>query len=278
MKTRIKWVEGVSFVARDRQRPLGRRRRRARKPAAATSARGRWNCVLAGAAACTRVRRRLDPEEGAPAGGRLRRRGRGRAGAGRAQGVHGSSLRLRVAGRGLDPRQVERAVKLSKEKYCSATIMLGKTAEITYADRDRRRRPRARCRHAPASAAGASSASLAAAAPDSVPSGRRAAIPRTTTSVVTDGASRSHRRTSASSGTGSPLRSRSLLDVEQAQVICRDTRGASSVRRQPAAPSRPCARPDRRPAARRARVAHLSRPATARRDEHRAARVDSMST
>ena len=41
-------------------------------------------------------------------------------------------LRYRVAGRGLDPRQVERAVKLSKEKYCSATIMLAKTAEITY--------------------------------------------------------------------------------------------------------------------------------------------------
>ncbi len=37
-----------------------------------------------------------------------------------------------VAGRGLDHGQVERAVKLSKEKYCSATIMLAKTAEITY--------------------------------------------------------------------------------------------------------------------------------------------------
>ena len=37
-----------------------------------------------------------------------------------------------VAGRGLDPRQVERAVKLSKDKYCSATIMLGRTAEISY--------------------------------------------------------------------------------------------------------------------------------------------------
>src|SRR5947208_9220223 len=41
-------------------------------------------------------------------------------------------LRYRVAGRGLDPRQVERAVKLSKEKYCSATIMLAKSAEITF--------------------------------------------------------------------------------------------------------------------------------------------------
>ena len=37
-----------------------------------------------------------------------------------------------VAGHGLDRKQVERAVKLSKEKYCSATIMLGKTATITY--------------------------------------------------------------------------------------------------------------------------------------------------
>jgi putative redox protein len=41
-------------------------------------------------------------------------------------------FRYTVAGRGLDPRQVERAVKLSKDKYCSATIMLAKTAEITY--------------------------------------------------------------------------------------------------------------------------------------------------
>jgi putative redox protein len=39
-------------------------------------------------------------------------------------------LAYTIAGRGLDPRQVERAVKLSKEKYCSATIMLAKTAEI----------------------------------------------------------------------------------------------------------------------------------------------------
>ena len=41
-------------------------------------------------------------------------------------------LRYAVAGRGLDPKQVERAVKLSKDKYCSATQMLGKTAAITY--------------------------------------------------------------------------------------------------------------------------------------------------
>ena len=35
-----------------------------------------------------------------------------------------------VAGRGLDARQVERAVALSRDKYCSATAMLAKTATI----------------------------------------------------------------------------------------------------------------------------------------------------
>jgi putative redox protein len=36
-----------------------------------------------------------------------------------------------VTGKGLNPAHVERAIKLSKEKYCSATIMLAKTAEVT---------------------------------------------------------------------------------------------------------------------------------------------------
>jgi putative redox protein len=44
-----------------------------------------------------------------------------------------TSIRFRytVTGKGLDPAQVERAIRLSKEKYCSATAMLAKTAEIT---------------------------------------------------------------------------------------------------------------------------------------------------
>lgn len=37
-----------------------------------------------------------------------------------------------VTGRSLDPKRVEQAVKLSADKYCSASIMLGKTAEITH--------------------------------------------------------------------------------------------------------------------------------------------------
>ncbi|MDT9002164.1 OsmC family protein [Paucibacter sp. APW11] len=36
-----------------------------------------------------------------------------------------------VSGRGLSQAVVERAVALSHEKYCSASIMLGKTAEMT---------------------------------------------------------------------------------------------------------------------------------------------------
>ena len=41
-------------------------------------------------------------------------------------------MRYIVSGKSLQPAQVERAIKLSKEKYCSATIMLAKTAEIDF--------------------------------------------------------------------------------------------------------------------------------------------------
>lgn len=37
-----------------------------------------------------------------------------------------------VTGRNLAEKQVARAVELSAEKYCSASIMLGRTAEITH--------------------------------------------------------------------------------------------------------------------------------------------------
>ncbi len=40
-------------------------------------------------------------------------------------------MRFTVRGRGLKRNLVEHAVRLSHEKYCSASIMLGKTAEIT---------------------------------------------------------------------------------------------------------------------------------------------------
>jgi len=37
-----------------------------------------------------------------------------------------------VTGRNLNPAKVERAIQLSAEKYCSASIMLGATAAITH--------------------------------------------------------------------------------------------------------------------------------------------------
>ncbi len=37
-----------------------------------------------------------------------------------------------VSGKGLQASHVERAVRLSAEKYCSASMMLGKTAEISH--------------------------------------------------------------------------------------------------------------------------------------------------
>jgi putative redox protein len=131
MKARVKWVEGVSFVAEtgsghavvvDGAPDAGGRNLGARP----------MELVLAGTAACTAfdvvwiLRKARQPiadcvvdaeATRAPAEPKVFTR------------IH---FKYRVAGRGLDARQVERAVKLSKEKYCSATIMLAKTAEITY--------------------------------------------------------------------------------------------------------------------------------------------------
>ncbi|AMJ60142.1 OsmC family protein [Bosea sp. PAMC 26642] len=42
-------------------------------------------------------------------------------------------IAYRISGRGLSAAKAERAVTLSKEKYCSASIMLGATAAMTYA-------------------------------------------------------------------------------------------------------------------------------------------------
>ncbi len=41
-------------------------------------------------------------------------------------------LHFIVTGKSLDEKRVERAVQLSAEKYCSASIMLGKTADISH--------------------------------------------------------------------------------------------------------------------------------------------------
>jgi putative redox protein len=41
------------------------------------------------------------------------------------------NMHFTVTGKGLQSAAVERAIAMSHEKYCSATIMLGKTAEIS---------------------------------------------------------------------------------------------------------------------------------------------------
>lgn len=131
MKIRVKWVEQVSFVAESGSghavvvdgAPEAGGRNLGMRP---------MELLLAGAATCSAfdvvwiLRRARQPvadcvvdaeADRAPEEPRVFTR------------IH---LRYTVAGRGLDARQVERAVKLSKEKYCSATIMLGASAEITY--------------------------------------------------------------------------------------------------------------------------------------------------
>ncbi len=131
MKTRIKWTEGVSFVAETASghalvldgAPEAGGRNLGPRP---------MELVLAGTAACTafdvvwilkKARQSItdcvveaeaeravdDPKVFTH--------------------IH---LKYRVVGKGLKRAQVERAVKLSKEKYCSATLMLAKTAEISF--------------------------------------------------------------------------------------------------------------------------------------------------
>jgi putative redox protein len=131
MKARVKWVEQVSFVAESGSghavvvdgAPEAGGRNLGMRP---------MELLLAGTAACTAfdvvwiLKRARQPvadcvvdaeAERAPQEPKVFTR------------IH---LRYAVAGRGLDARQVERAVKLSKVKYCSATIMLAHSATITH--------------------------------------------------------------------------------------------------------------------------------------------------
>jgi putative redox protein len=131
LKARINWFEGVSFVAETESG-------HAIVVDGAPDAGGRnlgprpMELVLAGTAACTafdvvwilkKARQAVTDcvveadAERAPHDPKVFTR------------IH---LKYRVSGMDLNPGQVERAVKLSKEKYCSATLMLAKTAQITF--------------------------------------------------------------------------------------------------------------------------------------------------
>ena len=131
MKTRVRWIEGVAFAGESGSghavvvdgAPDGGGRNLGMRP---------MEMLLTGAAACTAydvvtiLRKGRYPvadvavtveAERAPAPPRVFTR------------LH---YVYTVAGRGLDRAHVERAILLSKEKYCSATIMLGKTARVTW--------------------------------------------------------------------------------------------------------------------------------------------------
>jgi putative redox protein len=131
MRARVKWVDQVSFVVESGSG-------HATVIDGAPEAGGRnigmrpMEMLLGGAAACTAfdviwiLKRARQPvadcivdaeAERAPVEPKVFTR------------IH---LKYAVAGRGLDARQVERAVKLSKEKYCSATIMLAPSVAISY--------------------------------------------------------------------------------------------------------------------------------------------------
>jgi putative redox protein len=131
MKVRAKWIEGVSFVgesesghaiAIDGARESGGRNRGMRP----------MELVLLGTAACTAydvvtiLNKARQPVADCAVEAQATR-------ADEAPRVFTTiHFRYIVAGRGLDRKHVERAVKLSKEKYCSATQMLAKTAEISF--------------------------------------------------------------------------------------------------------------------------------------------------
>ncbi len=131
MKCRVKWVEGVSFVGETGSghalvidgAPEAGGRNMGPRP---------MELFLTGAAACTAfdvvfiLKKARQPVADCVVEAQAERA------ATEPKVFTHIHLKYTVAGRGLDPHQVKRAVKLSKEKYCSATLMLAKTAETSY--------------------------------------------------------------------------------------------------------------------------------------------------
>ncbi len=131
MKLRIKWIEDVSFVAQTESShsivmdgaPEGGGRNLGPRP---------METLLAGAGGCTaydvvtilRKARQavsdcwieIDAERASEDPKVFTR-------------IH---LHFVVTGRNVDPKHVQRAIELSANKYCSASIMLAKTAELTH--------------------------------------------------------------------------------------------------------------------------------------------------
>jgi putative redox protein len=131
MKARIKWVEGRVFLGESNS-GHGIAIAAPTAPGAATIAPSPMEYVLLGTGGCTATDVVMILEKGR-------------------QDVRAVEVELdaeraiedpkvftrirfhfKVTGKGLKKETVDRAIRLSAEKYCSASIMLGKTAEITH--------------------------------------------------------------------------------------------------------------------------------------------------
>jgi len=131
MKTRVKWVDGVSFVGESGSghsividgAPDNGGRNIGMRP---------METLLTGAAACTAYDVVTILQKGRHPVTDVAVTVEGTRADTSPRVFTALHYVYRVSGRKLDRRHVERAVELSKEKYCSATIMLGKTATITY--------------------------------------------------------------------------------------------------------------------------------------------------
>jgi putative redox protein len=131
MKVRIKWVEGVNFLAQTQSShaivmdgaPEGGGQNLGPRP---------METVLAGTGGCTAydvvtiLRKARQPISDCVVEVDAERA------ASDPKVFTSIHFHFVVTGRNLDARQVERAIQLSAEKYCSASIMLGKTARITH--------------------------------------------------------------------------------------------------------------------------------------------------
>jgi putative redox protein len=131
MKARVKWVEGMAFMAEadsghavimDGAPEIGGRNLGARP----------MEMVLMGAGGCTSIdvvmilqKSRQDVTDCVVELSAERAGDHPKV----FTGIH---FHFIVSGRGLKPEIVERAIKLSAEKYCSATLMLAKTAVISH--------------------------------------------------------------------------------------------------------------------------------------------------
>lgn len=131
MKARIKWIENVSFVAESGSghamvmdgAPEGGGRNLGPRP---------MEVVLMGAGGCTAydvvhiLRKSRAPVSDCVVEIEAERAGED------PKVFTKIHFHYIVSGKGLKPAQVERAVHLTAEKYCSASIMLGKTAAISH--------------------------------------------------------------------------------------------------------------------------------------------------